>query len=209
MEAENELKEQLDRLEAKVDKKIADDASLTELYNKMYAELAVYKKGIYAKLMSPFVNATISLLNDYERIIEKIDTLDTDRLIKYFKGIPDDLESILEDNGVERFTDSPAKFNPKAQRVVRSVPTGDKEADKTVAESIRKGYSWNGVMLKPEMVVIYKYQEGYVDHSSQEEVSGESPSSVEDVVVSKETEVQESEPSQEEAVTSSEGTVTE
>ena len=78
-------------------------------------------------------------------------------------GIPDDLESILDNNGVERYTDDTEKFNPKTQRVVKTIPTGNLELENVIAERTRKGYRWNGVMLKPEMVKIYKYKEGYVD----------------------------------------------
>ena len=136
---------------------------LEEKFDKMYEELASYKKDLYAKLVGPFVNETISLLDDYERLIERIDTIDYEKLKKYVMGIPDDLESILDNNGVERYTDDTEKFNPKTQRVVKTIPTGNLELENVIAERTRKGYRWNGVMLKPEMVKIYKYKEGYVD----------------------------------------------
>lgn len=159
----NSLQENLLRLEEKFDKKIAEDAHKNSLFDKMYEELASYKKDLYAKLVGPFINETISLLDDYERLIERIDTIDYEKLKKYVMGIPDDLESILDNNGVERYTDDTEKFNPKTQRVVKTIPTGNLELDNVIAERTRKGYRWNGVMLKPEMVKIYKYKEGYVD----------------------------------------------
>ena len=157
------LQENLLKLEEKFDKKIAEDTHKNSLFDKMYEELASYKKDLYAKLVGPFVNETISLLDDYERLIERIDTIDYEKLKKYVMGIPDDLESILDNNGVERYTDDTEKFNPKTQRVVKTIPTGNLELENVIAERTRKGYRWNGVMLKPEMVKIYKYKEGYVD----------------------------------------------
>ena len=159
----NSLQENLARLEEKFVKKIADDTHKNSLFDKMYEELASYKKDLYAKLVGPFVNETISLLDDYERLIDRIDTIDYEKLKKYVMGIPDDLESILDNNGVERYTDDTEKFNPKTQRVVKTIPTGNMELENVIAERTRKGYRWNGVMLKPEMVKIYKYKEGYVD----------------------------------------------
>ena len=158
-----DLQESLLKLEEKFDKKIAEDTHKNSLFDKMYEELASYKKDLYAKLVGPFVNETISLLDDYERLIERIDTIDYEKLKKYVMGIPDDLESILDNNGVERYTDDTEKFNPKTQRVVKTIPTGNLVLENVIAERTRKGYRWNGVMLKPEMVKIYKYKEGYVD----------------------------------------------
>ena len=159
----NAIQDRLFKLDEKFDKKIAEDTHKNILFDKMYEELASYKKDLYAKLVGPFVNETISLLDDYERLIERIDSIDYERLKKYVMGIPDDLENILDNNGVERYTDDTEKFNPKTQRVVKTIPTGNLELENVIAERARKGYRWNGVMLKPEMVKIYKYKEGYVD----------------------------------------------
>ncbi|MBO7440984.1 MAG: nucleotide exchange factor GrpE [Bacteroidales bacterium] len=172
----SELKDQIKCLEDKFDSKIAEDEQknnmLKKLYeeleqknmhfDKLYAELDSYKKDLYAKMLSPFINETITLLSDYERLIEMIDTFDNQRLINCIKDIPDDLERLLDNNGVERYSDdSTDKFNPKTQRVIKNEFTGDKNADKTVAEHIRKGYRWNGSVIRPEMVSIYIYKEGY------------------------------------------------
>lgn len=163
----NSLQQSLSKLEEKFDKKIAEDTYKNTLFDKMYEELASYKKDLYAKLVGPFINETISLLDDYERLIERIDSIDYEKLKKYVIGIPDDLESILDNNGVERYTDDTEKFNPKTQRVIKTIPTGDMKLENVIAERTRKGYRWNGVMLKPEMVKIYKYKEGFVDPISE------------------------------------------
>lgn len=159
----NAIQDRLLKLDEKFDKKIAEDTHKNSLFDKMYEELATYKKDLYAKLVGPFINETISLLDDYERLIERIDTVDHDKLKKYVIGIPDDLESILDNNGVERYSDDTEKFNPKTQRVIKTIPTGNVEWENVIAERTRKGYRWNGVTLKPEMVKIYKYKEGFVE----------------------------------------------
>lgn len=157
------IQESLLKLEEKFDKKIAEDTHKNSLFDKMYEELASYKKDLYAKLVSPFINETISLLNDYERVIERVDKLEKEEIIEIIKGIPGDLENMLEVNGVERFSEETEFFNPRVQRAVKTMPTGDIESDNKIAERIRKGYRWNQIMLKPEMVKIFKYKEGYLD----------------------------------------------
>ena len=157
------LSQQNELLHDKFDAKISEDKHKAQLFDKMYDELASYKKDLYAKLVGPFINETISLLDDYERLVDKIDSIDKEKLVKYVKGIPDDLENLLDNNGVERYCDDTEKFNPKTQRVVKTIFTGDIGLDNKIAERIRKGYRWNGVMLKPEMVKIFKFKEGYIE----------------------------------------------
>lgn len=180
------LSQQNELLHDKFDAKIAEDKHKAQLFDKMYDELANYKKDLYAKLLGPFVNETISLLDDYERLVDKIDSIDIDKLVKYVKGIPDDLKNLLDNNGVERYCDDTEKFNPKTQRVIKTIFTGNIELDNIIAERIRKGYRWNGVMLKPEMVKIFKFKEGYIepvksdkDNCNQSEVTPSAPESVE------------------------------
>ena len=73
--------------------------------------------------------------------------------------MPDDLIDILESNGVVLYEDDVEKFNPKTQRAMKQVPTDKPELDNFIAKRIRKGYSWNGVNLKPELVWIYKFKQ--------------------------------------------------
>lgn len=156
------LTEAAHALSDKFDAKIDRDEYQDRLFDKMYKELETYKKDLYAKLLSPFINETLMLISDYERIISKRATLTPERIEKYLCDIPDDLTTILENNGVETFEDDTEKFNPHCQRASRVVPTGNPDDDHKIAERLHVGYRWNGVMLKPEMVAVYKYQEGYV-----------------------------------------------
>lgn len=174
------LQESLLKLEEKFDKKIAEDTHKNSLFDKMYEELASYKKDLYAKLVSPFINETISLLNDYERVIERADKLEKEEIIEIIKGIPDDLENMLEVNGVERFSEETEFFNPRVQRAVKTMPTGDIESDNKIAERIRKGYRWNQIMLKPEMVKIFKYKEGYLDPTTDSPSETQAVSNIEE-----------------------------
>ena len=57
------------------------------------------------------------------------------------------------------YEDDVDKFNPRTQRVVKQVPTDNPDLDNFIVKRIRKGYSWNGVNLKPELVWIYKFKQ--------------------------------------------------
>ena len=153
------LSKQNELLLKKFDSKIAEDEHKAQLFDKMYNELQSYKTDLYSKILKPFVLSAISLLDDTNTFIGKLGENESALAEKYLRTMPDDLIDILESNGVVLYEDDVDKFNPRTQRVVKQVPTDNSELDNFIAKRIRKGYSWNGVNLKPELVWIYKFKQ--------------------------------------------------
>lgn len=145
-------------LERKFDEKIAVDEHKNGLFDKLYKERDEYKNDVYAKLLKPFVIGAINIIADLRMYISKMDTYDVDRSLIYLKTVPDDIVELLEDNGVELFEEDGELFNPKIQRAKKIVPTEEEALNNKVAERLEKGYRWNGVVLCPEMVAVYKIQ---------------------------------------------------
>jgi len=85
--------------------------------------------------------------------------IDPQKLLKSMASIPEYLEHLLYRQGVETFTCSEPDFNPSRQRAVKTLATSEPAKDKTIAQSLRQGYEWEGKVLRPEMVEIYIYQE--------------------------------------------------
>lgn len=153
------LSQQNELLQKKFDGKIAEDEHKAQLFDKMYNELQSYKTDLYAKILKPFILSTITLLDDTNTFIGKLGENESALAEKYLRTMPDDLIDILESNGVVLYEDDVDKFNPRTQRVVKQVPTDDPDLDNFIVKRIRKGYSWNGVNLKPELVWIYKFKQ--------------------------------------------------
>ncbi len=153
------LNQQNELLLKKFDGKIAEDEHKAQLFDKMYNELQSYKTDLYAKILKPFILSTITLLDDTNTFIGKLGENESALAEKYLRTMPDDLIDILESNGVVLYEDDVDKFNPRTQRVVKQVPTDDPDLDNFIVKRIRKGYSWNGVNLKPELVWIYKFKQ--------------------------------------------------
>ena len=153
------LSQQNELLHKKFDGKIAEDEHKAQLFDKMYNELQSYKTDLYAKILKPFILSTITLLDDTNTFIGKLGENESALAEKYLRTMPDDLIDILESNGVVLYEDDVDKFNPRNQRVVKQVPTDNPELDNFIVKRIRKGYSWNGVNLKPELVWIYKFRQ--------------------------------------------------
>ncbi len=159
-----QLKEQIEALTRqnelllkKFDDKIAMDEHKAQLFDKMYNELQAYKNDLYAKLLKPFILSAITLLDDTNTFIGKLGENEAPLAEKYLRTMPDDIIDLLESNGVILYEDDSEKFNPKTQRVMKKVPTDKPELDNAIAKRLRKGYNWNGVNMRPELVWIYKY----------------------------------------------------
>lgn len=146
----------IEALQKKFDEKIAVDEHKNSLFDKLYKERDEYKNDLYGKLLKPFIMGSIEIINDLRMYISKMDSYDVERSLNYLKTFPDDIIEMLENNGVELYTEDGEYFNPKMQRAKRTVPTDDAALNNTIAERIEKGYSWNGVILRPEIVAVYK-----------------------------------------------------
>lgn len=151
--------EAIKNIDLKFEKKIHEDTHKNELFDKMYNELQGYKTDLYAKILKPFILSTITLIDDTNSFIGKLGENESALAEKYLRTMPEDLIDILESNGVVLYEDDVDKFNPRTQRVVKQVPTDNPDFDNLIVKRVRKGYSWNGVNLKPELVWIYKFKQ--------------------------------------------------
>ena len=143
-------------LERKFDEKIAVDAHKNDLFDKLYKERDEYKNDIYGKLLKPFVTGAIQIITDLRMYISKMDTFEVERSLNYLKSLPDDIIELLENNGVELYTEEDDTFNPRTQRAKKLVETDDVSLNNKIAERLEEGFRWNGVVLRPEYVAVYK-----------------------------------------------------
>lgn len=63
---------------------------------------------------------------------------------------------ILRGLGVEPLELSGPELNPHLQRVVGVESTSSAELDGRIARITRRGFRWNGALLRPEQVIVYK-----------------------------------------------------
>ena len=146
----------IEGLQRKFDEKIAVDEHKNGLFDKLYQERDEYKNDFYGKLLKPFITGCIEIINDLRMYAAKMDTYDVERSLNYLRTLPDDILELLENNGVELYSEESDTFNPRRQRAKKIVPTEDAALNNRIAERLDKGYSWNGVVLRPEMVAVYK-----------------------------------------------------
>ena len=96
-------------------------------------------------------------------ILEVVD--DIERSMKFddnaiTHNIYSKLVSILSKNKVEPiYSERPTYFNGEYDNAVVQIPTNDKILDNTIVEVSKRGYNYNGKIIRYEDVIVNKYNE--------------------------------------------------
>lgn len=154
------LQARLDALAESFEDKIKYDSSREAIIDRLHAELQEYKNDLALKILKPLVLDLIQFHDDLGKTVaarrERLDEPGAAaQLLEVLASYQTDVESMLYRNGIETFTTDQSDFDPKRQRVVKSVPTPDASQNKKVAERIRKGFQYEGRVLRPEMVNVF------------------------------------------------------
>jgi molecular chaperone GrpE len=70
------------------------------------------------------------------------------------KPMRDQLLGALEKEGLARIDSDGAPFDPAQHEAVAHEPAEEAGADPVVSETMRAGYVWQGVLLRPAMVKV-------------------------------------------------------
>jgi molecular chaperone GrpE len=162
----DEISSQLAKLRKDFQFKIRNDAQKDKVIDNLHQELQQYKSNHLKKYLLPTIMDIIQFVDGLRKLIkymtlhrpEEDDSQQLAKLTKLLKSIPSDLEDICSRQGISPFRCSSSAFNPGRQRILKKLPTADEEKDKTVAESLRPGYVWDGEVIRPEVVSVYIYQ---------------------------------------------------
>lgn len=158
------IQEQMHYLQGEFQTKVKVDAQKDKIIDNLHQELQEYKGDIQKKLLQSMIMDIIQIIDNIRKLTSHYASKDPsendpEKLLKLLESIPSDLEDIFLWQGIKPFTCNSDTFDPARQRVLKKLETGDKEKDKSVAESIRPGYEWDGKVIRPEMVAAYIYKE--------------------------------------------------
>jgi molecular chaperone GrpE (heat shock protein) len=159
-----EIQQRLDHLHEEFQGKLKYDAHKDRIIDHLHQELQEYKNDIIKKHVQSLIMDLIKVIDDARKFTEHYRTKDSSsadmaKLLDFLDNIPSDLEDILHWQGIKTFIGSGSAFDPCRQRVLKKIETIDQSKDKTVAESLRPGYEWDGKVVRPEMVSVYFYTE--------------------------------------------------
>lgn len=142
------------------EQKLAYDATKQKQIDSLHAELQKHRTDLIARTNRPLVNGLISLYDDVGKLSENIrkksiEEFDQERFFKAFESIKEDIEILLDQNGVISFREQGEKFDPKRQHAVRQVKTLENQLVGTVAERLRLGFEQGNDLIQKERVSVY------------------------------------------------------
>jgi molecular chaperone GrpE len=150
-------------LRQEFESKIKYDASKERMVDTLHKELQTYREDLHFKILRPVFADLISMHDDMGNLLrpddaEKSTSESEKNLRRSLSTFRDTIEEILERNGVTIFTEDGQVFVPQRQRAIKTVDTMDPEKDSQVAERIRKGFRYEGRIIRPEIVHTFKFK---------------------------------------------------
>jgi len=156
-----QLTTEMQHLREDFDTKVKYDESKERLIDSLHRELQVYREGLHVKILKPIFLDLIAMYDDLGKLIDAILTRDpasiSSQEVQNLESFQEAIEETLRHNGVDTFTVEESAFLASRQRILKILDTADPAQDKQVARRVRKGFEYEGKVLRPEIVEIYKH----------------------------------------------------
>ncbi|KFZ39512.1 MULTISPECIES: nucleotide exchange factor GrpE [Thermoactinomyces] len=142
-----------------VTNRLSYDKTKEMAFDRLYKEMEELKQDQELQQLRPLYIDLILLIDRMNNIYN--DQLDVGgqnpELIDILQTLSHEVLEILYRRGVELIVAPSNKFDPKIQQVVEVIPTNNPAEDNMVVHMIRHGFRYGDVVLRPEEVVIKKY----------------------------------------------------
>ncbi len=140
--------------------KLAFDRHKEQQIDSLHAELQEHKRDLLARATRPLLSGLVRLHDSLGRMAEDLrreppEELTPERFYGILEGFQDDIEIVLEDNGVSLFLEPCERFEPRRQTSRRTVETDDEERVGTIANRLRPGFEQEETLLQKERVDVY------------------------------------------------------
>ncbi|MBW2737705.1 MAG: nucleotide exchange factor GrpE [Deltaproteobacteria bacterium] len=175
------LKSGFDKILHSFEQKLAYDITKQQQIDSLHSELQKYRTDLIAKTNRPIINGLIRLHDDIGRLVEKLkscppEQLNHNRFFKVIDGIQEDIEILLDQNGIITFRESFEEFSPRRQQAIKSIPINEEDLNGVVAARIRPGFEIGNEIIKKERVTVYVFnksagKEDRPDHSHEHQIS--------------------------------------
>lgn len=155
--------EKLELLAQEFEAKLRYDRQKETIIDRLHEELQAYKNDQIGQALRPLIMDIILYLDNHAKWVAGLykkqaqGTLEVDKLLTNLAEQTEEWQDMLYRQSVEVFKEEDAAFNPKTQRVNKAVTTDDPGLDRTVAERVKLGYTWQHKLLRPEYVNVYKH----------------------------------------------------
>lgn len=155
------LMTEMQRLREDFDTKVKYDESKERLIDSLHRELQVYREGLHFKILKPVFIDLIAMYDDLGKLIDAMLAKDlasaSSQGVQNLESFQETIEETLRRSGVDAFTIEETTFLASKQRILKVLDTSDPTQDKQVVRRVRKGFEYEGRVLRPEIVEIYKH----------------------------------------------------
>ena len=107
------------------------------------------------------ISQLIPALDSFEMAFSGSDKLEEGDLQEWLVGmrhIYSQLVSVLKENGVEQHKSLGEKFDPNLHASIETVKIDDEESDGIITEVVQRGYSFDGVIIRPAKVKVGQFK---------------------------------------------------
>jgi molecular chaperone GrpE len=140
--------------------KIRYDAAKDKQIDKLHGDLQEQKQDVYFKIMRPLLIDLIGLQDHLYELLRHPPSgepsASEEKLRGSIRTIADVVDSTLERYDVIAFREEGEVFVAQKQRAERAVETQDPAQDRCIAERLKKGFLYQGRVLRPELVATYR-----------------------------------------------------
>ena len=158
------LLQQIELLNQSFDTKLKYDESKERQVDMLHRELQSYREGLHFKTLRPLFIDLIAVHDDIGKLIENMSNKETthtpDQTIENLHSFQETIEEILQRHGVESYNIEGEIYVPSKQRVLQVINTNNAAEDKQIARRIRKGFEYDGRVLRPELIATFKMTPG-------------------------------------------------
>ena len=142
------MAESVARLEQVVGERLAYDEAKEQAFNRLYADLDAERKVSSGEMFKPILRDLV-LLHDH--VAEALRAVPDDANLNMVR---EGLLEVLYRADVEVLRAPDDKFDRAIQRATRTVDVEDAALDRTVAEVLKDGFTFRGMTLRPQEVVV-------------------------------------------------------
>lgn len=140
--------------------KIKYDESKERQVDSLHRELQAYREGLHFKILKPMFVDLIAVYDDFSKLIEGLEGSEIDsrmaQMLENLKSFRETIADILYRNGVESYNVDGNAYVPTRQRVMQVIDTTDPTLDRQNARRIRRGFEYDGRVLRPEYIAVYR-----------------------------------------------------
>lgn len=150
----------VERVLAAFETKLAYDAAKQVQIDRLHDEVMQHRRDLVARTAHPLIHGLIRIHDDIGKLMTALrakpqDELTPARFFSLLEGFQEDVEIVLEHNGVKAYRMPAGRFEPRRQRILKKVDTADEALVGMIAESIRPGFEQGETLLEKERVSAY------------------------------------------------------